>query len=103
MNVERLEALVAEAKQAFREQIIEERPKLAALARSAENGSQEAMSLLHQAAHQINGTAGTLGFTAASDAARALEALTDPQNPTSVPIGQAWRDLEAALAALEAV
>jgi len=99
MNADHLTTLMAQAKRDFRLHLIEQRPVLRALAERLPD--PEAAEQLHQAAHQIYGTGGTLGFSAVATAAQALEAATVP-GAVAGDITEAHRRLDEACATLEA-
>jgi len=104
MNAEEAAALIARAKREFAEAAVARRPHLMALARQAVSGPEphEAVRSLNQEAHQLHGTAGTLGFRDVSAAAQALESLTLLERADPEAIDRTCAELDAALSNLEA-
>jgi HPt (histidine-containing phosphotransfer) domain-containing protein len=102
MDIDRVNALLAQAKHDFRVHALEQRSHLSELtAQVGGEGSEDAMLALHQIAHQLYGTGGTLGFDALASAAQALEAATVPASTDFGAVRDRHAALDAALAELE--
>jgi HPt (histidine-containing phosphotransfer) domain-containing protein len=102
MDIDRVNALLAHAKRDFRLHALEQRSRLQELAAQVGGeGGEDAMLALHQIAHQLYGTGGTLGFDDLSSAAQALEAATVPASVDFDAVRSCHAALDAALVELQ--
>lgn len=70
---------------------------------SAAAGDPEALAAAQRLAHRIYGSAGTFGFAAVGEAARAIDQrLLAVIEGRAAPSGELWSELEAALGAARA-